>query len=171
MEEEEEEEWSLKLELLSSREPKQKRKRRISSSTTPVVEEKEKRVMVEKIVPKPREVINNKVVEIAGHRVTPSSGAQFKRRAQKVEEELLRSFLDGVGPDQEDVKMLRLALAELQRLGDALVADVVWSHYPSDIQTSRCCLLLLFVVIVCCLLLLFVVVVCCYCCLLFSLSP
>ena len=140
-EEEEEEEWSLKLELKSGRDVKQRRKRRISSGTVPVMEEKEEQVMAaeEKVV-RHKEIVNNKMLEPP--RVAPSTHqrAQFKKRAQKVEEELLRSFLEGLGPDQEDIQMLRLALTELQRLGEALVADVVWSHYPSDILTS--CLLL-----------------------------
>ena len=39
----------------------------------------------------------------------------------------------GDGRDNEDVKMLQLALVRLKQNGDDLVEDVYWAHHPSDI--------------------------------------
>ena len=49
------------------------------------------------------------------------------------EKEILDKFRHGDGPDDEDIKMLKLALQRLHEEEDELVKNVHWAYYPSDI--------------------------------------
>ena len=133
-EEEEEEEWSLNLEL--SKDTKQRRKRRVSSTSTPG--DKHALRIIEEETHK--EAINHRVMESISEKpvVQPpppqEKKHQFKKRSLMAEEEIFRSILEGL--DKEDVRMMRQALTELKNSRDEAVADIIWSHYPSDIRSS-----------------------------------
>ena len=62
----------------------------------------------------------------------------FPKRSTEEEELNLRTYLEEYGPDQEEVKMFKLALRRMKEAEDDLVGDVPWSFYPSDIL---CCVL------------------------------
>ena len=49
------------------------------------------------------------------------------------EKEILDKFRHGDGPDDEDIKMFKLALQRLHEEEDELVKNVHWAYYPSDI--------------------------------------
>ena len=49
------------------------------------------------------------------------------------ENNISQQFSDGDGLDQEDIKMLQLALVRLKENSDELVEDVHWAYYSSDV--------------------------------------
>ena len=57
----------------------------------------------------------------------------FPARTAEEESRILVQFRHGNGPDQEDVKMFKLAFMRSKMNGEQLVEDVHWVHYPSDI--------------------------------------
>ena len=57
----------------------------------------------------------------------------FPKRSTEEEERNMRTYLEECGPDQEEVKMFKLALKKMKEANDELVSDVSWSFYPSDI--------------------------------------
>ena len=57
----------------------------------------------------------------------------FQARSVMKEKEILDKFRHGDGPDNEDIKMFKLALQRLHEEEDELVKNVHWAHYPSDI--------------------------------------
>jgi len=57
----------------------------------------------------------------------------FPKRTSEEEEQNLRTYLEDCGPDQEEVKMFKLALKRMKEANNDLVSDVPWAFYPSDI--------------------------------------
>ena len=133
-EEDEEEEWSLNLELSKDN---KRRKRRVSSTSTSGGEKLTQRIAPEEETHK--EAINHRVMETISEKPVvqlpppQEKKYQFKKRSAMAEEGIFRSVLEGL--DKEDVRMMRQALTELKNSSDEVVADVIWSHYPSNIRS------------------------------------